>query len=337
MTWRVPAGSFERISSVAALFRAFGEHARGKLRRPSVARFYVDADTHLFALHRALETGAFTPGPFHQIVLRDPKTRLISVPSLRDRIVHHAVVAELDPYFCPGYIDQSYACLPGRGPGRAALQYLAWTRRHGFRLSMDIQRYFPSIHHETLLHGLVFPRLRDLRTRGLLKMMVRAGGLVYRTPLAVSVLGLDAHPVPEGTGMPIGSCLSQWAANLYLNGLDHYVKRELKIRGYLRYMDDFCLFSDDKGQLEEAREAIGAWLLTHRRLHVNPKRLHIRPTGEPSTFVGYRVTRGGLAPGEKMRRRMVLNVRKAAAAGPTAMARTVGSYRALFGFGSVEG
>lgn len=124
---------------------------------------------------------------------------------------------------------------------------------------------------------------------------------------------------------------------MYLNGLDHYIKRELKIPGYLRYMDDFCLFSDDKNQLKEAREAVTAWLLLHRRLHVNPKRLHIRPTEEPSTFVGYQVTRGGLEAGKKMRRRLVLNVRKAAALGPVALARTVGSYRALYGFGSVEG
>lgn len=230
----VPSGSFERVSSLGALWRAYTLHARGKLRRPAVARFSLDADTHVLALQRALAAGTYRPGPFCQLVLRDPKTRLISVPSLRDRVVHQAVVAELDPHYRRGYIDASYACLPGRGPQRAVLRYLAWTRRFRFRLSLDIRRFFPSVDHDILLEDVVFAKLRDPRMRKLLRGLVAAGGEVYRTPLAVEVLGLERDPVAPGTGLPIGSCLSQWAANLYLDGLDQYVKRVLKVPAYLR-------------------------------------------------------------------------------------------------------
>ena len=330
----VPSGSFERLSSLGALWRAYGLHARGKLRRPAVARFSLDADTHVFALRRALAAGTYRAGPFCQLVIREPKMRLISVPALRDRIVHQAVVAELDPHYRAGYIDASYACLPGRGPQRAVLRYLAWTRRFRFRLSLDIRRYFPSVDHTILLENLVFPRLRDERTRALLRGLVAAGGEVYRTPLAVEVLELDRDPVPQGAGLAIGSCLSQWAANLYLDGLDQFIKRVLKVKAYLRYMDDFTLFADEKSQLCEARAAIAAWLAERRKLSLNPKRMHVRPAGEPSTFLGYRVTRAGLAPGEKMERRLAINVRRAASQGPAALARTMRSYRALVGFGS---
>jgi hypothetical protein len=214
------------------------------------------------------------------------------------------------------------------------LRYVAWSRRYRFRLSLDIRRYFPSIDHQILLDRIVLPKLRDERTGSLLRMLIAAGGDVYRTPLAVQVLGLDRDPVPAGTGLPIGSCLSQWAANLYLDGLDHFIKRTLKIPGYLRYMDDLALFCDDNAALREAREAIAGWISEHRRLVLNPKRWHVRPAVEPSTFLGYKVTRAGLSPGEKMERRLLINVRRAASQGPAALARTVRSYRALIGVGS---
>ena len=70
--------------------------------------------------------------------------------------------------------------------------------------------------------GLLLRRLRDPRTRSLLAALITAGGDVYRTPLAVGVLGLDADPLAPGKGLPIGSLLSQWSANLYLDGLDHW-------------------------------------------------------------------------------------------------------------------
>lgn len=98
--------------------------------------------------------------------------------------------------------------------------------------------------------------------------------------------------------------------------------------------NDFTLFAEDKSRLREARAAIAAWLAERRKLSLNPKRLHLRPAKEPSTFLGYKVTRAGLAPGEKMERRLRINVRRAAGEGPAALARTVRSYRALVGFGS---
>lgn len=331
----VPSGSFERISSPLALWRAYTQHTRGKLRRPAVARFSLDADSAVLALARSLDAGAYWPGPFYQLVVREPKTRLISIPALRDRVLHQAIVTELDPHYRRGYIDSTYACLPGRGPQRAVLRYLDLTRRFRFRLSLDIQRYFPSVNHDILLENVIFVKLRDVRTQALLRAQLAAGGAVYHTPLAIDVLGLRQHPVSAGTGLAIGSCLSQWAANLYLDGLDHYVKRVLKVPAYLRYMDDFTLFADDKGFLAFARATIAGWLMQQRRLSLNPKRQHIRPATEPSTFLGYRVTRAGLKPGEKMERRLVINVRRAASEGPAALARTVRSYRALVGFGSV--
>ncbi len=136
---------------------------------------------------------------------------------------------------------------------------------------------------------------------------------------------LDADPVRPGTGVPIGSCLSQWTANLYLDGLDHFIKRSLHAPAYLRYMDDLTLFSHDRAELLAARAAIEAWLAEHRRLALGRRRWHVHPTSEPSTFAGYRVTR--------MVRRMRLKVQAAASRGMSALSRTLVSYQGLARFG----
>lgn len=175
--------------------------------------------------------------------------------------------------------------------------------------------------------------MRDAALAELLQALVGASEGLYQSALAVEMLGLVDDPVPPGVGLPIGSSLSQWAANLYLDGLDHFVKRELKVRGYLRYLDDFVLFGDDAGRLREARERIVEWLWEERRLRPNPKRWNVHGTDEPSTFLGYRVTRGGVAPGKKLMRRLRGKVRAAARKGPAALVRTVKAYEGLVRFG----
>lgn len=298
-----------------------------------MAAFGLDADCRLLALHRELRTGRYRPGPFRSIIVHDPKTRLIAAPTLVDRIVHHAVVDGLRPVFDRRLIDHTYASREGKGPQRAVLMYLRWTRPYRYRLALDVRRYFPSIDHSILLDKLLLPRVLEPELRHLLHDLVTASEGLYQSPLAVRVLGLHDDPVPPGVGVPIGSCLSQWSANLYLDGLDHFVKRELKVRAYLRYLDDMVLFDNEAERLREARAAVERWLWDHRRLRLNPKRWHVRPTNEPSVFLGYRVTRGGIESSRKLMRRLQGNVRKAAAKGPQALERTLASYRGLLSFG----
>lgn len=227
----VPPGSFARCTSVRALWRAWRDHARGKRRKPAVAAFGLEADAKILALHRALQDGTYAPLGFAPMVVRDPKLRLIAVPSVVDRIVHHAVVSELRPVLDRRLIDACYASREGKGPQRAVLAYLGWTRRYGHRLALDVRRYFPSIDHAVLLDAVVLPRVQDPALAELLRALVGASEGLYQSALAVEVLGLAEEPVPPGVGLPIGSSLSQWAANLYLDGLDHFVKRELRCAG----------------------------------------------------------------------------------------------------------
>lgn len=327
----IPRGSHERLSSLPALWRAYRDCRRGKSRQPRMALFDLDADRHLCALQRALVDNRYRPDPWRLRVVHDPKTRLIAAPSIGDRVLHRALLNEIGPHYERSYIEHSYTAGRGRGPQRAVLHFLHQMRRHAYRLTLDIRRYFPSIHHPTLC-ALLFRRLHDERCRALIAQLLAAGAAVYRTPSAIEVLDLEHHPLPADAGLPLGSYLSQWAGTFYLDGLDHFVKRQLKIPAYLRYMDDFVLFDDDAGRLAAARSAIAEWLAAERRLELNPKRWNVLPTTEPGIFLGYRVSRAGITPSRKLRRSFAQRLQRAAEHGHDALVCTLRSYRGLLLF-----
>ncbi len=242
-----------------------------------------------------------------------------------------ALLNEIGPHYERRYIEHSYTGGCGRGPHRAVLCFLGWMRRYRYRLALDIRRYFPSIHHPTLCR-LLFRHLRDERSRALIEQLLAAGGAVYRTPLAIQVLELDRYPLAGDGGLPLGSYLSQWAGTFYLDGLDHFVKRELKVLAYLRYMDDFVLFDDHPDRLEAARAAIAEWLAAERRLELNPKRWDVVPTTHPGIFLGYRVSRAGITPSRKLRRSLERRLHRAAEQGYEPLVSSLKSYKGLLLF-----
>jgi hypothetical protein len=171
--------------------------------------------------------------------------------------------------------------------------------------------------------------LRDGDTLDLIAHMLGSGSEVFRSQLAIETLGLAAEPIPPGCGIPLGGYLSHWSGGLYLNGLDHFVKRTLKVRGYLRYMDDFTLFGDCRRELEDHREAIREWLRGERRLELKRRRDGVRPTTQPSTFLGFRVSRAGVLPGPKAKRRLRRRLKNVETTGTEKLVRSLKAYRGL--------
>jgi RNA-directed DNA polymerase len=109
-------------------------------------------------------------------------------------------------------------------------------------------------------------------------------------------------PLTRRRGLPIGNLTSQFFANVYLDGLDHFVKEVLRAP-YLRYVDDFALFDDDPAVLAEWRTRLAA-NLARRRLSLHPRKTLIAPTDAPATFLGFVLLRGGRRrlPEENVRR-----------------------------------
>lgn len=143
----------------------------------------------------------------------------------------------------------------------------------------------------------------DRRVTALLETILVSGDRLYRRPAMRTfyppIEGGDHRP----RGLPIGNLTSQWWGNLYLDGLDHFVKRELKVEGYLRYMDDLVLFADEPARLRRWRRDVEEWLWEHRRLRLNRRKAHVRSADQAHGYLGYRVTRSGFDLGPKAVRR----------------------------------
>lgn len=324
-----PSNLYDGLCSEEFLWAAYLDYRSGKRRRPAVAAFDLDADVAVRRLSRDLTNERYFPEPFSMRVIREPKVRLICAPSLPDRILHHALVGLISPVFAPSFIYDSFAWGLRRGPHRAVLRAVHFSRRARFKRILDVRRYFLSVHHESLAQCL-FARLRDIRLQTLIWKLLRAGGSVFRHPLAIEALGLDADPVPDGCGLAVGTHFSQWCGSLYLNGLDHFVKRTLKVKGYIRYMDDLLFFGDSETELAEVGQAVADWLKTHRRLELKPDRVGIVPTGTASTYLGYRISRSGIRPGPKLKKNMRIRLRIAAKKGHQVLRRVEASYHGLW-------
>lgn len=319
----------EEIADALALLAAWRRYRAGKRRRPSVARFEFDAERHLLALSDALMSGIYRPGPYRLLEIRDPKPRLIAVASVGDRVVHRSIYDALAPRFNRSFIDASYACLAERGSHRAVLHFLELLRRYRFLVHLDIRRYFPSVDHMNLLE-LLASRLRDHRITALLETILASGSALYRRPEVVAFYGRPESGRPRG--LPIGNLTSQWWGNLYLDGCDHFVKRELKVDGYLRYMDDLVLFADDRATLRWYRREIEAWLWEYRRLRLNERKGHIRSTELPQTYLGYRMTRQGYDLGPKAVRRFRRQLRARAMGDEERFCRALAAWRGTVAF-----
>jgi len=253
------------------LHRAFGGASHGKRDRPEVREFEYHLETRLFEIRDELAAGEYAWGPFHRFWVNDPKRREIRAAPFRDRVVHHALFNVLDPIFRRGFIADSYACIPGRGTHRAVERYRAFVRARagrGYRLQGDVKRYFASVDHAVLL-GRLERRVGDGRLLNLLGTLVTHGA---------------ERP---GCGIPIGSLTSQLFANVYLDALDHFVKERLRVRHYLRYMDDFLLLASDRREARDRLGQVREFLTEQLRLELNPRRVSVAPISEPCDLLGY--------------------------------------------------
>jgi hypothetical protein len=191
-----------------------------------------------------------------------------------------AVVA---PIVERGFIDHSYANREGKGTHRAVTQYEHWRDRHRHVLRCDIHRYFPAIDH-AVLKTLFRRRIACADTLWLMDAIV--DGSNAQEPVDLYYPGDDLFtPFERPRGLPIGNLTSQFIANLYLDGLDHFVTEVLRAP-YLRYVDDFALFHHDAAVLAGWRDRIASWL-EGRRLRLHPRKTVVLPCNEAATFLGY--------------------------------------------------
>lgn len=266
---------FARIVTFDNLLLAARKARRGKRDRHSVGHFFFHLETELFALQEALQAGTYRMQPYRTFTIYEPKQRQICAAHFRDRVVHHAVCNILDPIFEASFIADTYACRRGKGTHAAVHRAQYFARRLPYVLKCDIRKYFDSVDH-LLLKGLLRRKFKDPALLDLLDHIIE-------------------HPLPDsvpGKGLPIGSLTSQYFANLYLGVLDHFLKERLRLKGYVRYMDDFLVFAENKPLLHETLAAIRTFLQQHLRLALKEPSVQVLPVTQGIPFLGFRVFPG---------------------------------------------
>ncbi len=282
----VAEGSFERLASFENLYQAAGQARRGKRFKAAAARFHHDLSANLVRLRDELLGGEYRPGPYRTFTIHEPTKRFISAAPYRDRVVHHALCNVIEEVFERSFIHDSYANRKGKGTHRALDRCTYYARRHRYVFQGDLRQFFPSIDHEILV-GRLERRIRDERVLGLAKLILDHSN--PQPPANFYFPGDDLFtPFERRRGLPIGNLTSQFWANVYLDGFDHFFKDGLGAPGYIRYVDDFLVFADDKTLLrrwlEEARRK-----LEELRLLLNERKSRIYPVAESIPFLGFRV------------------------------------------------
>ena len=264
---------FEQIADLGALIEATRRAAKGSQLTEEAAAFCADIEPNCLSLRRELINGHYHPGPLRTFLIHQPKPRLISAAPFRDRVIHHALCAALEPQLDKQAIHHSYACRPNKGLHKAIDYAHTLCKTHSTYLKLDIHHYFETIDHTTLKQ-LLRRRFKDQRLLTLCDTLIDHG----------------APGSPLGKGLPIGNLTSQHLANFYLSYLDRHIKQDLKISAYLRYMDDMLIFANDLNTLREWRAHIDHHL-THTlklTLKQSAERLDWTQSGVP--FLGLRLT-----------------------------------------------
>jgi retron-type reverse transcriptase len=261
---------FEKIYDFDNLLSAFQKAKKGKRYKNEVLLYTSKLEENLINLQNHLIWQTFEPGKYNEFIIYEPKKRIISAPQFKDRVLHHAIYKVLNPIYEKIFIYDSYACRAGKGTHAGANRLTKYIRMHSsnaYCLKCDISQYFHNIDHE-VLKEILRKKIKCAKTLWLLDKIIDTNG--------------------ESEGLGLGALTSQLFANIYLNELDYYVKQTLKIRHYIRYMDDFIIISDSKDELREIRQNIEGFLWDRLKLTTNQK-TQIFPVKQGINFLGYRI------------------------------------------------
>lgn len=283
---------FEKIYAWENLLDAYHHAASEKWFRDDVAAFSAHLGENLTDIQNSLIWKTYTVGRYREFYVYEPKKRLVMALNFRDRVVQWAIYLQLNPLLDNQFIYHSYGCRVGKGTTRAADQLQYWMRMADrkpipwYYLKLDISKYFYRVDHNVLL-GILRRKFKG--EDDLLWLMDKIINCDH-TPFGLPP-GLNVDDIPPSerlfeVGMPIGNLTSQLLANVCLNELDQYIKHELRVHCYVRYMDDMVLLHPDKTFLNKCKDLIEEYLNDILHLELNSKTT-IGKVSCGITFVGY--------------------------------------------------
>lgn len=263
-------GLMPSVYDIDNFLDAYYKACKGKRDRASVKSFSADLFTNLSRLRESFIAGEYVFGRYHYFTIYDPKCRTICAAPFEERILHHALINVCKPYFERNLIYDTYATREGKGIYKALEKAMASMNRYSFVAKLDVRKFFDSVSHVCLIDRLN----RLFKDRELLEVFTQI---------------IESYNTAPGRGLPIGNLTSQYFANQYLSGLDHYVKEVLKVPVYIRYMDDMLVFGASLEQVRCYVNSIRNYLGVQLGLELKP--VVLETTIKGVTFLGYHVSR----------------------------------------------
>ena len=256
------------------LLKAHLDARKGKGSRKEIILFNLKQEDYIKYLLERLENKTYKHGGYTVFYVTEPKLRKIEKSKYMDRIVHRWLVDNiLKPYFIPRFIQTTYACIEGRGMHKACLDMQKMMKHctriwnNYYILKMDIAKYFDNIDKKILL-DILEKRIKDKDVMWLINEILYAN--------------------KREKGLEIGNYTSQMFANIYLNEYDWYVKRDLHIKYFSRYMDDSILLVKTKKEAIQALENIKRFLKENLHLELNSK-TQIFKSLQGVNYCGYKI------------------------------------------------
>lgn len=277
------AGAFptpEWAFSVSALHRAMLRALRGHRSDREAAVFLLQRDRWLCQLSDDLLAGTWSPGPYREFWVHDSKPRKVAELDFADRVVHHALIAAVEPGVDPLLDRNSYACRRGMGLHRCIMQAQGYMRSNRYALAIDIQHYFQEVSHDILIDILLSFEVPDEFCTIFRKCMVA------QSRTAVENRQESDHS--PGKGMCIGALTSQFLGNLGLHPIEQALRSEFRECDHVRYMDDIVVFGSNKRTLWTVHDRIEQ-VANGLGLNLKSSATRLAPVTEGLTFCGYRV------------------------------------------------
>jgi len=280
---------YAEIAEKSNLELAFWKAQKGKSSQPYIRAFRDNLDEELDRIREELLSGTHHWGDYHRFYIHEPKKRLICACSFQERVIQHAVMNICEPFFEKYQIFDSYACRKGKGVDACLRRTQYFCRKYPRYIKFDIHKFFDSINHKTML-GLLNRHFKDPNLINLFSNLI------------------ESYEVSPECGLPIGNLLSQHFANMYLGTLDHEIKDCWQCGGYVRYMDDFIIFTEFPEQEKQLYSRVQTFLQEVLHLTLNVPVINATAHGIP--FLSYSVHSDHLRLSLKAKRRFQIKIRQ---------------------------
>ena len=248
----------------------------GKKNKNDVAEFALNLSKNIFGLYYDLKNKTYIHSGYKAFNISDPKPRNIHKANVRDRLLHHAVYRILYPYFDRLFIFDSYSCRNFKGTHRALNRFKKFgnsvsknNTKQYWILKCDIKKCFASVDQKIMIE--------------ILEKFIDDQEIIWLMMIILE----SFHSFEECKGLPLGNLTSQLLINIYLNELDHFIKHRMKIKHYIRYADDFIIFSRDRDYLWELVPKIADFLEEELKLQLHPNKLFVKNLSSGVDFLGW--------------------------------------------------